>query len=102
MVGKKIGGVESERSIDPALYFFPESARLLIGEGATKNVTKCGNCGTTRLKRVHRDFWDRWRYVAVYECPECRSRLNLPHRYRFHLGPEARCPRCGTYRLTKL
>ena len=26
----------------------------------------------------------------------------MPHRYQFHLGPECRCPRCGTYRVTKL
>jgi hypothetical protein len=26
----------------------------------------------------------------------------FPRHYRFHLGPSARCPRCGTYRITKL
>jgi DNA-directed RNA polymerase subunit RPC12/RpoP len=26
----------------------------------------------------------------------------FPRHYRFHLGPSARCPRCGTYRIAKL
>lgn len=65
-------------------------------------MAKCGKCGSPGIKRVHRNFWERLSYMAIYECRECRYRDKFPRRYQFRLGSECRCPRCGTYRLTKL
>jgi DNA-directed RNA polymerase subunit RPC12/RpoP len=64
-------------------------------------MVQCGNCGG-RLKRIHRTFSERFSYMAIYECRKCSQELCIPRRYRYHLGGEARCPHCGTTRLTKL
>jgi DNA-directed RNA polymerase subunit RPC12/RpoP len=65
-------------------------------------VRKCGYCGGSRLKRVHRTFIERFSYLAIYECQDCEHEEFVPRHYTYHLGDEARCPNCGTYRLSKL
>ncbi len=65
-------------------------------------MRKCGYCGGSRLKRVHRTFLERFSYLAIYECRDCENEEFIPRRYTFHLGDQARCPKCGTYRITKL
>jgi len=40
--------------------------------------------------------------MAIYECRECENEEFLPHTYTFHFGEHARCPRCGTLRVTRL
>jgi DNA-directed RNA polymerase subunit RPC12/RpoP len=40
--------------------------------------------------------------MAIYACKDCEQEEYVPRRYRFHFGPCARCPRCGTYRIVKL
>ena len=62
---------------------------------------KCGQCGE-RLKRVHRTFFERFSYMAIYECPKCKNEKFVSRRYRYHLGPSCRCPECGTYRVVRL
>ena len=65
-------------------------------------VRKCGYCGSHRLKRVHRTFLERFSYLAIYECRVCENEEFIPRHYTFHFGDTARCPKCGTYRVTKL
>jgi hypothetical protein len=65
-------------------------------------VRKCGYCGGGRLKRVHRTLLERISYLAIYECRDCENEEFIPRRYTFHFGDKVRCPRCGTYRITKL
>jgi len=65
-------------------------------------VRKCGYCGSNRLKRVHRTFIERFSYLAIYECRDCESEEFVPRQYTYHMGPNARCPKCGTLRVTKL
>ena len=65
-------------------------------------MRKCVTCGGTRMKRVHRTFWERFYYLAIYECRNCHHERGVPRRYRFHFGPVSRCPKCGTVRLKKL
>ena len=62
---------------------------------------KCGQCGS-RIRRVHRTFFERFNYMAIYECPKCEREESVPRRFRYHLGPACRCPICGTYRVSKL
>jgi len=40
--------------------------------------------------------------MAIYECKECEREEFVPRRYRYHFGPHARCPKCGTFRLVRL
>jgi hypothetical protein len=40
--------------------------------------------------------------MALFECRECREIVSAPRRYMFHLGEFCRCPRCGTFRLSRL
>jgi hypothetical protein len=54
------------------------------------------------MKRVHRTFWERFVYMAIYECRDCDNEELVPRRFRYHFGPECRCPRCGTIRVSKL
>lgn len=54
------------------------------------------------MKRVHRTFWERFQYLAIYECRTCHHERGVSRRYRYHFGPVCRCPRCGTSRLKKL
>jgi hypothetical protein len=54
------------------------------------------------LRRVHRTFLERFGYLAIYACRECESEELVPRRYKYHFGPNARCPRCGTFRIVKL
>lgn len=65
-------------------------------------MRRCGYCGSNRLKRVHRTFIERFSYLAIYECRECENEEFIPRRYTYHFGAEARCPHCGTLRVTKL
>ena len=64
-------------------------------------MSQCGQCGG-RLKRVHRTFLERFSYMAIYECRDCHVETCIPRRYRYHFGADARCPHCGTTRLSKL
>ena len=54
------------------------------------------------MRRVHRTFAERLTYVAMYECRQCHLRKPEPRWYALYLGDYPRCPRCGTYRLTRL
>lgn len=40
--------------------------------------------------------------MAIYACKDCENEEFVPRRYKFHFGPHARCPRCGTFRIVKL
>jgi hypothetical protein len=40
--------------------------------------------------------------MAKYRCRECHAMENVPRHYRLHYGKRCRCPRCGTFRITKL
>jgi DNA-directed RNA polymerase subunit RPC12/RpoP len=62
---------------------------------------KCGQCGG-KLRRVHRTFWERFSYMAIYECRKCEREEFAPRRYRYHLGQNTRCPVCGSFRVVKL
>jgi hypothetical protein len=61
---------------------------------------KCGQCGGD-LRRVHRTFIERFRSMAKYQCLECQGVETMPRSYHY-LGDRCRCPRCGTYRISKL
>ena len=54
------------------------------------------------MRRVHRTLRERLSYIAVYECKECHAEDYLPPAHQLHRGKAARCPRCGTYRITRL
>jgi hypothetical protein len=56
----------------------------------------------TLIERVHRTFFERFSYLAVYECWDCKAKEFGPHLYTYHLGEQARCPKCGTYRAIRL
>ena len=40
--------------------------------------------------------------MAVYGCSRCETEEFVPRHYTYHFGESARCPRCGSYRPTKL
>jgi DNA-directed RNA polymerase subunit RPC12/RpoP len=65
-------------------------------------MRKCRHCGGSGLKRVHRTFFERFSYMAIYECQDCQREEFVPRQHTFHFGEYARCPRCGTTRLTRL
>ena len=69
--------------------------------GYNTSGMKCGQCGE-KLRRVHRTFFERFGYMAIYECRKCELEEAVPRRYRYHLGPSCRCPVCGTYRVVRL
>ncbi len=62
---------------------------------------KCSVCGG-KLKRVHRTFFERFPYMAIYECRNCENEELVPRRFMYHLGRECRCPQCGTLKLKRL
>ncbi len=64
-------------------------------------MRKCKQCGG-RLTRVHRTLAERFSYLAIYECAACETEEFFPRRHTYHFGPNARCPRCGTFRLSRL
>jgi hypothetical protein len=61
----------------------------------------CGRC-EGHLRRIHRTFVERFTYMAIFECRDCHTVSTAPRRYMFHLGEFCRCPRCGTFRVSKL
>lgn len=64
-------------------------------------MLKCGQCGN-RVQRIHRTLAERFSYMAIYECKDCQHKEFVPQPYRYHFGPYARCPTCGTFRVIKL
>ena len=40
--------------------------------------------------------------MAIYQCQRCREEQVILRRWRYHLGPDVRCPLCGSRRVTKL
>ena len=54
------------------------------------------------MRRVHRTFFERFSYMAIYECRDCDAEKLYPRRYTYHFGPHCRCPHCGTFRVTRL
>jgi hypothetical protein len=51
---------------------------------------------------VHRTFFERFQYLAIYECRECDCEQYVDRPFTHHFGPHCRCPCCGTYRLSRL
>src|SRR5690349_9574625 len=45
---------------------------------------------------------ERFTYLAIYECRDCENEEFIPRQYTYHFGENTRCPRCGTYRVTRL
>jgi DNA-directed RNA polymerase subunit RPC12/RpoP len=88
-----------------------EKAKLLLSQALyplrklrykqVSEMLRCGQCGG-KLRRIHRTFFERFSYMAIYACKECKQDHFVPRRYRLHFGPHARCPVCGTYRIVKL
>jgi DNA-directed RNA polymerase subunit RPC12/RpoP len=64
-------------------------------------MRKCKQCNG-KLKRIHRTFLERFANMAIYECSTCQTEEFVPRRYTYHFGESARCPRCGSYRPSKL
>jgi hypothetical protein len=62
---------------------------------------KCGQCGGL-LRREHRTFAERFSFTAKYRCKDCLAVETALRGYRYHFGNRCRCPRCGTYRISKL
>jgi DNA-directed RNA polymerase subunit RPC12/RpoP len=54
------------------------------------------------MRRVHRTLLERVNYLAIYACKQCHTEDNLPRAHELHRGKAARCPKCGTYRLSRL
>jgi hypothetical protein len=54
------------------------------------------------LRRIHRTLLERFSYMAIFECRDCREISNSPRQFKLHLGEFCRCPRCGTFRLSRL
>jgi hypothetical protein len=65
-------------------------------------MRRCSHCGGSGLKHVHRTFFERFNYLAIYECRDCEHEELISRRHTFHFGKYARCPMCGTSRVTKL
>jgi hypothetical protein len=40
--------------------------------------------------------------MGIFECRQCKDVRKVARRYTYHLGKDARCPLCGTYRLRVL
>ncbi len=51
---------------------------------------------------MHRTFWERFNYLAIYECKHCEREVLIPRHYTYHFGDACRCPKCGTFRVVKL
>ena len=64
-------------------------------------MLKCERCGG-RVRRVHRTFFERFTYMAIYECRECDTEKFYPRRFTLHFGKYCRCPNCGTFRVNRL
>ena len=64
-------------------------------------MVRCDQCGKS-LRRIHRTFFERFTYMAIYECRDCDREQAYGRRYTYHFGPHCRCPECGTLRVTRL
>ena len=64
-------------------------------------MLRCSNCGGS-VRRIHRTFLQRFQYLAIFQCTDCRQPKYQSRPYFYNFGPYARCPRCGTYRVSRL
>jgi len=60
-------------------------------------MPRCARCN--QLHRLHRRFWQKLIYQAIYECADCKARIAEPRRFMFRLSRRPRCPQCGTSHL---
>src|SRR3954465_13537297 len=81
--------------VRPLLYVVPNC-------GIKATMRKCGVCGGSGLKHVHRTFFERFNYLAIYECRDYSIEELISRRHTFHFGKYAPWPMCGTSRVTKL
>src|SRR6478609_9812393 len=51
----------------------------------------CKTCGE-RLHRVHRTLSERFYYMGVFECPQCKEVKRMARRFTYYLGEQVRCP----------
>ncbi|MGA2273524.1 MAG: hypothetical protein ABSH00_08210 [Bryobacteraceae bacterium] len=54
------------------------------------------------MRRIHRTLLERLSYLAIFQCCVCEREQHVPRPFQLHFGPQARCPKCGTFRLTRL
>ena len=54
------------------------------------------------MRRIHRTMVERISYLAIFQCLVCEREQQVPRPFHLRFGPHARCPKCGTYRLTRL
>jgi hypothetical protein len=64
-------------------------------------MANCAFCNGP-LKRLHRTPWEKMFYQAMYKCSNCGQADPLPRKFTFLFWLHARCPSCGTGRLTRL
>ena len=64
-------------------------------------ILRCSNCGGA-VRRIHRTFLQRFQYLAIFQCADCRQPKYQPRPNFYNFGPFARCPRCGTFRVSRL
>jgi hypothetical protein len=51
---------------------------------------------------VHRSAAEKLVYLAIYQCRKCHDLSTMPRRYRYHFGERCRCPKCGSFRVSRL
>jgi hypothetical protein len=59
-------------------------------------------CRGGKVRRVQRTFGEHLEYLAIYECLAGNTEQCLPPPYLNHLRRQARCPHCGTFRVSRL
>ena len=64
-------------------------------------MLQCSDC-QGKLRRVHRTVAEKILYAAMFECRQCNARTPEPRWYALYKGDYPRCPRCATFRLTRL
>jgi hypothetical protein len=61
----------------------------------------CAFCNG-RLERLHRTRWQKILFQSMFKCAKCGEPEPVPRKYTFLFGLHARCPSCGTGKLTRM
>ncbi len=90
------------------LFLLEYGSRCAPAEGDPAPITSeplklnCANCGSAKVHRKKRHYFEKMFYVEVYQCVDCGHWSKVPGKLSAFFSFAASCPSCGNPHLATL